>query len=255
MMALVPTPAHLKLCMVLFLELSLSYRLALQILSKHGRYGGIYDLVMEDCVIGDEFGSSPWAIKYKSHQNYIGTMQNHTYKNLKVGKIWSNSYQQRNAGYFISVELRYHPLIPNRTCTEYDCPLFKDVRFENISISGAQRAGDINGFKGDLLTGLSFKNVTFKDKPKLGWSCGYTDLRTFSAVDVDPPLTCVEGAAAPPAPAPMGNTCNATMHTGMSIGGNAYKQLKGATTAACCAACVADTKCAAFVTGGAGECA
>ena len=44
-------------------------------------------------------------------------------------------------------------------------------------------------------------------------------------------------------------TCNATMFTGKSIGGTAYRQLKGSTVAtACCAACVADPKCAAFVT-------
>lgn len=50
--------------------------------------------------------------------------------------------------------------------------------------------------------------------------------------------------------------CNATLKKGCSIGGNAYKQLKGADSAACCAACVADTKCAGFVTSktGSGEC-
>mgnify|MGYP002262179434 CR=1 FL=1 len=41
--------------------------------------------------------------------------------------------------------------------------------------------------------------------------------------------------------------CNATLHTGMSVGGNAYKTFNGG-AAECCAACVADPKCAAFVT-------
>ena len=65
----------------------------------------------------------------------------------------------------------------------------------------------------------------------------------------------------PPPPAAaagtVGGTCNATMYTGKSVGGNAYKQLEGSTNAACCAACVADRKCAAFVTAGGsghGEC-
>jgi hypothetical protein len=43
------------------------------------------------------------------------------------------------------------------------------------------------------------------------------------------------------------DTCNATLHKGMSVGGNAYRELK-CTATACCAACVADSKCAAFVT-------
>lgn len=37
-------------------------------------FGGIYDLVVEDCTIGDDEGSSPWAIKYKSHQSYPGRL-------------------------------------------------------------------------------------------------------------------------------------------------------------------------------------
>eukprot|EP00040_Diaphanoeca_grandis_P025822 m.143692 g.143692 ORF g.143692 m.143692 type:complete len:466 (-) comp30331_c0_seq1:38-1435(-) len=156
-------------------------------------FGGVYDLMMEDCSIGDDEGSSPWAIKYKSHQSYPGTMQNHTFRRLRVGNIQPNTYQQPHAGYFMSIELRYHPLIPNRTCEWWDCPLFKDVSFEDIVITGAARAGDINGFKGDLLQGLSFKNVTFKHLPPSGWTCGYVDLSSFSATDVVPPLKCIEG--------------------------------------------------------------
>ena len=58
------------------------------------------------------------------------------------------------------------------------------------------------------------------------------------------------GAAAAPA-------CKATLHRGMSVGGDAYRQMAANDTAGCCAACVADPRCAAFVTsagGGGGEC-
>eukprot|EP00041_Stephanoeca_diplocostata_P014180 m.255214 g.255214 ORF g.255214 m.255214 type:complete len:484 (-) comp19612_c0_seq1:225-1676(-) len=159
-------------------------------------YGGVYDLVMEDCAIGDDNGSSPWAIKYKSHQSYPGTMRNHTFRRLRVGNIQPNSYQQPRAGYFMSIELRYHALIPNRTCLSWDCPLFADVSFEDIVITGAARAGDINGFKGDLLQGLRFSNVSFVNTPALGWKCGYVNTSSFSAIDVRPPLACNEGPSA-----------------------------------------------------------
>ena len=46
-------------------------------------FGGIYDLVVEDCTIGDDEGSSPWAIKYKSHQSYPGTLT-HTDSNIEM---------------------------------------------------------------------------------------------------------------------------------------------------------------------------
>eukprot|EP00035_Acanthoeca_spectabilis_P009015 m.161537 g.161537 ORF g.161537 m.161537 type:complete len:187 (+) comp14579_c0_seq2:46-606(+) len=160
-------------------------------------YSGVYDVVMEDCEIGDDVGSSPWAIKYKSHQQYVGTLRNHTYRRLRVGRIASNSYQQPHGGYFMSIELRYHPLIPNRTCTKWTCPTFENVNFEDILVTSAERAGDINGFAGDLLNGLSFKNVTIMEKPPLGWTCGYVNMSTFAAVQVEPPLACVSGPAAP----------------------------------------------------------
>ena len=60
-------------------------------------------------------------------------------------------------------------------------------------VLGAVRAGDINGFKGDLLQGLSFRNVSFQTPPKHGWSCGYVDAATFIAEDVVPKLTCSQG--------------------------------------------------------------
>lgn len=156
-------------------------------------FGGVYDVVVEDCDIGDLEGSSPWAIKYKSHQNYPGPLKNHTWRRLNVGKIWSNTYQQQHAGYFMSIELRYHPLIPNRTCEAWKCPTFENITFEDINIAGAQRAGDINGFQGDLLRGLAFRNVTFETLPKEGWTCGFVDMETFTSSDVKPPLQCSSG--------------------------------------------------------------
>lgn len=81
---------------------SLTHLVHTLIISRHGgfvgigsaTFGGVYDLVMEDCVIGDDNGSSPWAIKYKSHQSYPGTMQNHTFRRLRVGNIQPNSVRE-----------------------------------------------------------------------------------------------------------------------------------------------------------------
>ena len=41
--------------------------------------------------------------------------------------------------------------------------------------------------------------------------------------------------------------CNATIHAGFSIGGNAIKSVPASTIAACCAACTADAQCTSFV--------
>jgi hypothetical protein len=153
-------------------------------------FGGVHDVVVEDCEIGDLEGSSPWAIKYKSHQNSPGPMSNHTWRRLRVGKIWSNPYQQPDAGYFMSIELLYHPLIPHRACESWNCPTFENISFVDISIAAAQRAGGIHGLPGDPLRGLVFRNVTFETLPKIGWNCGFVDIATFEAEGVVPPLQC-----------------------------------------------------------------
>ena len=67
---------------------------------------------------------------------------------------------------------------------EGDCPIFQDILFEDIRATGAVRAGDIAGFKGDLLQGLTFRNVTFETPPSTGWTCGYVDVDTFTAEEV-----------------------------------------------------------------------
>jgi hypothetical protein len=54
----------------------------------------------------------------------------------------------------------------------------QDITFKDIIATGAARCGDIAGFKGDLLTGLTFDNVTFKTTPKKSWNCGYVGKTT-----------------------------------------------------------------------------
>ena len=84
-------------------------------------------------------------------------------------------------------------------------------------------------------------------------SCAARMMRQLLAV-----LLCIVSVVEPAAPRASIRpaACNATLKNGCSIGGNAYKQLKGEGAAACCAACVADTKCAGFVISntGNGEC-
>ena len=43
-----------------------------------------------------------------------------------------------------------------RRTSNVQCCVFKDVVFQGIAITGAARAGDINGFKGDTLKNLEF---------------------------------------------------------------------------------------------------
>eukprot|EP01045_Picozoa_sp_COSAG04_P022493 COSAG04_NODE_2552_length_3948_cov_3.468433_5_plen_205_part_01 len=148
-----------------------------------GTGGGIYDVLVEDCTIGDELGSSPWAIKYKSHESVPGPMINHTFRRIRIGKIAPDSWRYTTGGTaFIIGPWRGaadagagsslglpsphgpHPCPPL-------CPEFRNVSFQDIEIAGAVTAGHIEGFPNNLLHGLSFQNVTFKTPPERGWDC------------------------------------------------------------------------------------
>ena len=137
-------------------------------------YGGIYDILVEDCVIGDANGSSPWAIKYKSHRYYPGAMVNHTFRRLSVGKIAPNSYQQPDGGtaFIITLDYGKKRRDPPPPCPTM-CPLFQDIHFEDITVLGAAKPGFISGEPNDFLKGLHFKNVSFVEKPKKDWFCRY----------------------------------------------------------------------------------
>ena len=153
-------------------------------------FGGIYDVLIENCTIGDDEGSSPWAIKYKSHRYYPGAMKNHTFRHLRLGKIAPNKYQQPGGGtaFIITLDYGEKPRDQPPPCPTM-CPVFEDVRFQDIMVQGAKRAGLIQGFARNLLKGLSFYNVTFLKKPKHGWDCQYV-AKDFKAKDVYPPLKC-----------------------------------------------------------------
>jgi hypothetical protein len=86
-------------------------------------------------------------------------MQNHTYRRIKVGNIQPNSYQQRNGGYFMSIELRYHPLIANRTCKSWDCPTFKDIHFEDMVITGTFSSSTLRPHPRSLYSHHSFQRT------------------------------------------------------------------------------------------------
>ena len=153
-------------------------------------FGGIYDILIEDCIIGDDKGSSPWAIKYKSHRYFPGAMINHTFRRLKFGKIAPNNYQQPDGGQAFIITLDYgeKKRNPPPACPTM-CPLFQNITFEDITIQGALQAGIIHGEPNDLLKGLRFHNITFVEKPTRGWHCQYV-ADDFIATNVSPMLKC-----------------------------------------------------------------
>eukprot|EP00756_Hemistasia_phaeocysticola_P057929 Hpha_TRINITY_DN34539_c0_g1::TRINITY_DN34539_c0_g1_i1::g.96428::m.96428 len=154
-------------------------------------FGGIYDLLVENVRIGDDHGSSPWAIKYKSHRYYPGTMKNHTWRNIRIGKIAPNTWQQAKGGTAIIIDLSYgEKPDPNPPPCPTRCPLFSDVLFDNITVTGAVRAGAITGTDRNPLRSLAVRNLSFLTPPDHGWSC--KDVAVLEATNVTPALSCTK---------------------------------------------------------------
>jgi hypothetical protein len=160
-----------------------------------GVLGGIHDVLMEDCVIGDDSGSSPWAIKYKAHQYKPGPMTNHTFRNIRIGKIAPNTWQQEGGGTAFIVGLTYggKPPDPVPACPP-NCPILQDVTFENIEITGAATAGAFEGTARNPLHNIHFKNITFLTPPNRTWVC--KNIANLTVESVFPPLACINSTAA-----------------------------------------------------------
>ena len=54
--------------------------------------GNVTNVLFDDCTIGDDAGSSPWAFKVKMHVNQPGTVSGITFLNTKFGNITASEH-------------------------------------------------------------------------------------------------------------------------------------------------------------------
>jgi hypothetical protein len=56
-------------------------------------FGNVTDVLFDECTIGDDEGSSPWAFKIKMHLNMNHHVSGVTVRNTRFGKISANTWQ------------------------------------------------------------------------------------------------------------------------------------------------------------------
>lgn len=134
--------------------------------------------------------TSPWAIKFKSHRNYPGPMENVTIRNIEMGKIGPTKWMYPQAvGSALILGLSYGEspaLHPSGK------PLLKNLTLENITVASAGIAGQLMGFPEDCLQGLTLRNMSVRGGTAT-WICQYVDLESLTVSNVYPPLTCTGG--------------------------------------------------------------
>jgi polygalacturonase len=157
-------------------------------------YGNITDILFEGGRVGDDAGSSPWAIKIKTHTPFGGVVRNVTVRGTRFGAIAPNTWQQRGGGTAIYVSLTpynkpdFPPGAPSPAASA-----FEDIAFEDVHVTSAVAAGDLTAAAPFFVERLSMINVSVGGTPR-AWSCAR--LAGTVARDVVPPLPSSCGAGA-----------------------------------------------------------
>lgn len=151
-------------------------------------FGGVYNVTMRGGRIGSDRGSSPWAIKLKTHVPNGGVTAGVVFENVTLGKIAPNSWQQPHGGTAVIIALSQYgdgdgddgdggmvarqaaaiaarpggPL-PQRT-------QITNISFVGISAAGAVTAGSIAASAPFHVAGLTFADVRFASAGH-GWAC------------------------------------------------------------------------------------
>ena len=152
-------------------------------------FGGIYDVLLEDSEIGSPdvpTSPVPWAIKFKSHEFFPGSIINVTVRRVKIGAVGPTPWMYpRISGGAFALGLTYSGKPPRRHGTPY----VQNVTFEDIHVLSAGTPGSIVGLPESCFEQLTFKNVTFGRitvSPK--WGCKNVQKRSFVHQGVIPPF-------------------------------------------------------------------
>lgn len=126
-------------------------------------FSNVSEVLVTDTRIGDDEGSAAWGIKIKSHEPHGGDVSNITFRNVRMGVIAPNAYQEPNGGMAVAVYSDYRggaggkpsPYAPSRT---------HNVSFINVTAVSARWAAQPlagGGANGSALGPLHFVDVDF----------------------------------------------------------------------------------------------
>ena len=171
-------------------------------------FGGIYNVTMRGGRIGTDAGSSPWAIKLKTHVPNGGVTAGISFENVTLGKIAPNSWQQPHGGTAVIIALSQYGggggngndnggMVARQAAAiaarlggpQPERTQITNISFVGISAAGAVTAGSIAASAPFHVTGLTFADVRFASASH-GWECS----------GVQPNSSVAQGDNIPPIP-------------------------------------------------------
>jgi polygalacturonase len=149
-------------------------------------FGNVTDVLFDDCTIGDDAGSAPWAFKVKMHSNvgcYVGAI---TVQNTKLGRIRNNTWQDPgdSGGTAILMALSYNDPPVNRSMPQ---PSLGNVSFVNVTATECVSAGAMTGGLNPI-TGIHFENCAFRATSSTPWLLTNVSVDTCTSVNTTPPF-------------------------------------------------------------------
>jgi hypothetical protein len=150
-------------------------------------------VLIEGGRIGDDAGSSPWALHIKTHTPSGGVVRNITMAGVRLGAIAPNSWQMHHGGQAFILQLSPYnnpPMPPGAPPAAASA--FSNITLRNIYVMSAVRAGIFYAEKPFYIDGLELQNVTFgnvSDK-SAPWWCNRVAGATAEGVVPPLPTDC-----------------------------------------------------------------
>jgi len=148
-------------------------------------FGNVSDVLFDECTIGDDAGSSPWAFKIKMHLNHASLVSDIVFRNTKFGNITSNTWQDpgNDGGVAIDMGMNYGgvPADPSK-----GQPRISNISFINVNATQTRMAGSLVGGVTNAIAGLHFDGCNFHPTATVPWSIRNVDLSSCSSIHTSP---------------------------------------------------------------------
>ena len=145
--------------------------------------GNVTDVLFEDCTIGDDAGSSPWAFKIKMHLNKPSHVSGIVFRNCKFGRITKNTWQDPKCYPAIQMGMNYGGVSVDPTLGQ---PQIRNISFVNTSATQTCAVGSFVGATADSISGLHFDGCDFRTTVAHPWEIANVSTATCTSVATTP---------------------------------------------------------------------
>ncbi len=146
--------------------------------------GNVTDVLFEDCTIGDDAGSSPWAFKIKMHVNMPSHVSGVVFNNCKFGNITKNTWQDPKCYPAIQMGMNYASVFVDPTKGQ---PQIWNISFINTSTTyTCTTVGSLVGATADSISGLHFEGCDFRTTAAKPWALTNVSTSTCTSENTTP---------------------------------------------------------------------